>query len=99
MSTEFTEELRRSLDDFVRNTTDAEFYQALQDADYSFFSQVEEPECYVVRRDVRRVQTATSAQAEVIFTTNFDEIMRRMTVPTGIDGFVAADHQDLALAA
>ncbi|HEY2711404.1 MAG TPA: hypothetical protein VGI60_02735 [Chthoniobacterales bacterium] len=94
MSTEFTDELRKSLSDFVQNTSDSEFYQALKDADYEFFSKVEEPK-YTVTRGVS-FSTVTYAKALDVKSLTFRKALRAITMEPELKGI---DHQDLALAA
>lgn len=43
MKDPFTDDLERSLRDFVTNTSDEEFRRGLLEAEYDFYSNVEEP--------------------------------------------------------
>jgi hypothetical protein len=43
MPSAFTDDLERSLTDFVANTSDDEFRRGLSEADYAFYSGVNEP--------------------------------------------------------
>ena len=99
MSTEFTEELRRSLSDFVRNSSDAEFYQGLRQADYEFFSQVEEPKFSQVRNIDFSVQLGVSDFWELDLTA-FAQAFVMQTIPfCDKTDDETVDHENLALAA
>jgi hypothetical protein len=101
MKDPFTDDLERSLTDFVTNTSDEEFRRGLLEADYDYYSNVEEPHLamreFVFTGEVRIgdidgiFPLGISNAQNLLVTRKFSAIIAE-TPP-------AADHHDLALAA
>ncbi len=97
MNNPFTAELDRTLTDFARNSSDEELRRAFQEAEYDLFSQVEEPDCYVMRD--MNLRAPIRATQLVMGEFEFASMMVVSGRISEVTGAIAADHLVLALAA
>ena len=101
MKDPFTDDLERSLRDFVTNTSDEEFRRGLLEAEYDFYRNVEEPTFSM--REVVFAGDVRIAEMGGVFPLGISNA-QNLLVTQRLSAIVpetpaAADHQDLALAA
>lgn len=99
----FTVHLDRSLTDFVTKTSDDEFRRAFHEAEYDFYSGVEEPTALPMRElvfsgEVRIAELGGPFPIGVYNARNL-LVTQRLSAIVAETPTPAADHQDLALAA